>query len=116
MNTVAKKTTAKLAALNDDQLFSAWEATKYLSPSAETAITRDWIMKEIEARYPEGFTAWLDQSAPEDDDLRKFCLVNPLCLFCSRFTSKKVTGDFYNEKVKCNGMTRINYTGCVMRR
>lgn len=33
---------------------------------------RGWIMIELEDRDPEAFNAWLDQEAPEDEDLKKF--------------------------------------------
>ena len=33
---------------------------------------RGWIMDELENRDPEAFNAWLEQEAPEDEDLKKF--------------------------------------------
>lgn len=115
MKTAEITATAKIASLTASQLFDAWEATEHLSPSPETAITRGWLMDEIERRYSEGYDAWLDQDAPEDKDLRRYCLVNPLCLSCSRFAAES-TGDWYDKTAKCHGMTDHTFTGCIMRR
>lgn len=72
--TATEKATAKIANLTTEQLFDCWEMTEHLSISEETAITRGWLMDEIEKRYPKGFDAWLDQEAPEDSDLRRYCI------------------------------------------
>lgn len=74
MTATEKIAIAKIANLTAEQLFYCWEMTEYLSISEETAITRGWLMDEIEKRYPKGFDAWLDQEAPEDSDLRRFCI------------------------------------------
>ena len=35
---------------------------------------RRWLMDEIERRNPDGFDAWMDLDAAEDQDLRRFVL------------------------------------------
>lgn len=111
--TAREKATAKIATLTAEQLFSCWEMTEHLSISEETAITRGWLMDEIEKRYPEGFDAWLDQEAPEYSDLRRFCLVNPMCLSCSRFAAES-TGSWYDKDGKCKGDFDRSHSGCIM--
>lgn len=101
--TATEKATAKIANLTADQLFDCWEMTELLSVSTETAITRGWLMDEIEKRYPEGFDAWLDQDAPEDKDLRRYCLANPMCLTCAKFGKD------------CDGSTNQVWTGCIYK-
>lgn len=101
--TAAEKATAKIAALTADQLFSCWEMTEHLSISEEAAITRGWLMHEVAKRYPEGFDAWLDQSVPEDSDLRRFCLANSMCLTCVKFVKD------------CSGTTSQVWTGCTYK-
>lgn len=113
--TATEKATAKIASLTAEQLFGAWEYTQYSRIEPETSITRGWLMDEIEKRYPEGFDAWLDQEAPEDSDLRRFCLVNPMCLSCSRFAAES-TGDWCDENGKCRGEFNRSYSNCIMRR
>ena len=53
--TATEKATAKIANLTTEQLFDCWEMTEHLSISEETAITRGWLMDQIEKRYPKGF-------------------------------------------------------------
>lgn len=111
--TATEKATAKIAALTDEQLFGAWEYTQYSHIEPETSITRGWLMDEITTRYPWGVDAWLDQDAPEDSDLRRFCLVNPMCLFCSRFAAES-TGSWYGKDDKCKGDFDRSHSGCIM--
>lgn len=113
--TATEKATAKIAALTDDQLFAAWESTEQHDKEnwAAQHMLRGWLMDEIEKRYPKGFDAWLDQEAPEDSDLRRFCLVNPMCLSCSRFAAES-TGSWYDKNGKCKGNFNHSYTGCIM--
>ena len=111
--TATEKATAKIAALTDDQLFGAWEYIQYSHIEPETSITRGWLMDEIATRYPWGFDAWLDQDAPEDSDLRRFCLVNPMCLSCSRFAAE-ITGSWYDKDGKCKGDFDRSHSGCIM--
>lgn len=101
--TATEKATAKIANLTDDQLFNCWEMTEHLSTSEETALLRGWLMDEIEKRYPEGFNAWLDQDAPEDSNLRRYCLANSMCLTCAKLGKD------------CNGTTSQVWTGCIYK-
>nr|DAK90419.1 MAG TPA: hypothetical protein [Caudoviricetes sp.] len=115
MTATEKIAIAKIAALTDDQLFATWESTeKYDKENwAAQHMLRGWCMDEIEKRYPEGFDKWLDQEAPEDSDLRRFCLVNPMCLSCSRFAAESI-GSWYDKDSKCKGNFNHSYTGCIM--
>ena len=61
---------AIIAKLTNEQLLKAWETTEFLSTSPETAITRGWIMDELEKRNPSAFNAWLDSESPEDSTLQ----------------------------------------------
>lgn len=112
--TATEKATAKIASLIDDQLFAAWESTEKHDKEnwAAQVMLRGWCMDEIEKRYPEGFNAWLDQDAP-DSDLRRFCLVNPMCLSCSRFAAES-TGSWYDKDGKCKGEFDRSHCGCIM--
>ena len=92
----------KLKALTLDQLLNAWEATEHLH-TPETPVVRGWLMDEIERRNPEAFNAWLDQDAPEDDQLRQYMTVNRMCLTCSKL------GNI------CNGTTCQTWTGCIYK-
>lgn len=112
--TATEEATAKIASLIDDQLFAAWESTEKHDKEnwAAQVMLRGWCMDEIEKRYPEGFNAWLDQDAP-DSDLRRFCLVNPMCLSCSRFAAES-TGSWYDKDGKCKGEFDRSHSGCIM--
>ena len=67
---------AIIAGLTIEQLLNAWETTEFLTISPETAITRGWIMDELEKRNPIAFNAWLDSESPEDSDLRRYFTEN----------------------------------------
>ena len=67
---------AIIAGLTIEQLLSAWETTEFLTISPETAITRGWIMDELEKRNPSAFNAWLDSESPEDSTLRRYFTEN----------------------------------------
>lgn len=67
---------AIIAGLTTEQLLGAWEATETLTTSPETAITRGWIMDELEKRNPSAFNAWLDSEIPEDSTLRRYFTEN----------------------------------------
>ena len=55
------------------KLLDLWELTTALNcPHVPTV--RGWLMDEIERRNPDGFDAWMDQDAAEDQDLRRFVL------------------------------------------
>lgn len=67
---------AIIAKLTNEQLLKAWETTEFLSTSPENAITRGWIMDELEKRNPSAFNAWLDSESPEDSTLRRYFTEN----------------------------------------
>lgn len=67
---------AIIAKLTNEQLLKAWETTEFLSTSPETAITRGWIMDELEKRNPSAFNAWMDSESPEDSTLRRYFTEN----------------------------------------
>lgn len=52
-------------------LLDEWELTTNVNDS-EIATVRGWLMDELESRNPEAFNKWLDQDAPEDNQLREF--------------------------------------------
>ena len=56
-----------------EKLLDLWELTDTLK-GPQVPTVRGWLMDEIERRNPDGFDAWLDQDAPEDQDLRRFVL------------------------------------------
>lgn len=55
------------------KLLDLWELTDTLN-GPQVPTVRGWLIDEIERRNPDGFDAWLDQNAPEDQDLRRFVL------------------------------------------
>lgn len=55
-------------------LLGLWEATIGMESSTELTDVRGCVLSAIEARAPEGFTAWLEQDAPRDEDLRRFVM------------------------------------------
>ena len=105
MTATEKIAISKIASLTDDQLFSTWESTEKHDRENYMAqvMLRGWCMDEIEKRYPKGFDAWLDQDAPEDKDLRRYCLTNPMCLTCAKFGKD------------CDGSTNQVWTGCIYK-
>ena len=52
-------------------LLDEWELTSDMD-DPEIATVRGWLMDELESRNPEAFDKWLDQDAPEDNQLRKY--------------------------------------------
>lgn len=56
-----------------EKLLDLWELTDTLK-GPQVPTVRGWLMDEIERRNPDGFDAWLDQDAPEDQDLRRYVL------------------------------------------
>ena len=58
--------------LSDAALVKQWELTSE-SESVQVSIVRGWLMDELEARYPEMFNQWLDESC-DDYELRKYIL------------------------------------------
>ena len=55
------------------KLLDLWELTTALN-GPQVPTVRGWLMDEIERRNPDGFDAWMDQDAAEDQDLRRFVL------------------------------------------
>lgn len=76
MKTETAPAPAIIAKLTNEQLLNAWEMTEFLAISPETAITRGWIMDELEKRNPSAFNAWLDSETPEDSALRRYFTEN----------------------------------------
>ena len=87
-----------------EQILTLWDNTGAASYSKELATVRGWLMDEIKKRNPCGFDAWLDQDAPEEQDLRRFVTVNTMCLGCSLW------------RTDCAGTEQQVWTGCVRRR
>ena len=52
-------------------LLDEWELTTNVNDS-EIATVSGWLMDELESRNPEAFDKWLDQDAPEDNQLREY--------------------------------------------
>lgn len=52
-------------------LLDEWELTTN-NNDPEVATVRGWLMDELESRNPEAFNSWLDQDAPEDNQLREY--------------------------------------------
>ena len=52
-------------------LLDEWELTSNIN-DPEIATVRGWLMDELESRNSEAFNAWLDQDAPEDNQLREY--------------------------------------------
>lgn len=97
-----KNEIAQLKELTLDQLLSVWEETERLT-TPEVPTLRGWLMNEIERRYPEAFNAWLDQDAPEDNQLRQYIAVNRMCITCSKLGNG------------CKGTTCKTWTGCIYK-
>ncbi len=55
------------------KLLDLWELTT-AQKGPQVPTVRGWLMDEIERRNPDGFDAWMDQDAAEDQDLRRFVL------------------------------------------
>lgn len=69
---------AQITSASLERLLDLWEETAAAPFSLDLATVRGWLMDELERRNPEGFTAWLEQDAPEDKDLRSFMLRFPI--------------------------------------
>lgn len=52
------------------KLLDYWDYVRHLSYSAATAMTRGWILDEIERRDPIGYARWVDDDTPGDYDAR----------------------------------------------
>jgi len=55
------------------KLLDLWDLTAAMN-GPQVSTVHGWLMDEIAQRNPDGFNAWLDQDAPEDQDLRRFVL------------------------------------------
>ena len=60
---------ANLATRTLAQLLTDWETTERMTYSAELAITRGWIMDELERRDPEAFARWIDNDYSQHTEL-----------------------------------------------
>lgn len=60
---------AKLATRTLAQLLNCWDMTERMTYSAELAITRGWLMDELERRDPEAFARWLDNDYSQHPEL-----------------------------------------------
>ena len=56
-----------------EKLLDLWDLTAAMN-GPHVATVRAWLMDEIAQRNPDGFDAWLNQDAPEDQDLRRYVL------------------------------------------
>lgn len=56
-----------------EKLLDLWELTDTMK-GQQVPTVRGWLMDEIERRNLDGFDAWMDQDAAEDQDLRRFVL------------------------------------------
>ena len=56
-----------------EKLLDLWDLTTALN-GPQVPTVRGWLMDEISRRNPDGFDAWLDLDAPEDQDLRRYVL------------------------------------------
>lgn len=63
------KAAAKLATRTLAQLLNDWDITERMTYSAELAITRGWLMDELERRDPEAFARWLDNDYSQRPEL-----------------------------------------------
>lgn len=94
--------TTHLKELALDQLLSIWEETEHLD-APEVPTLRGWLMDEIERRNPEAFNAWLDQDAPEDNQLRQYMAINRMCITCLKLGNG------------CKGTACQTWTGCIYK-
>ena len=70
------KATAMVAKLNDEALCIAWMATEQQAVTQELAITRGWLMDELQKRLGDDlFDEWLMAVDENDNGL------NPLAFF-----------------------------------
>lgn len=64
------ETPAHITDATTAKLLDYWDYVRRLSYSAATAITRGWILDEIERRDPVGYVRWVDDDTPGDYDAR----------------------------------------------
>lgn len=72
--TERSKTPAHITTASTAKLLDYWDYVRRLSYSAATALTRGWVLDELERRDPAGFERWLDSDDGSDYDatLRNF--------------------------------------------
>lgn len=102
MNSTNTGTPAMVRNMSTAQLLDVWDLSGSRT-GRDVPTVRGWIMDELERRNPEGFTAWLDQDAPRDEDLRRFVTVNPMCITCRKW------------RRTCAGTAETVWTGCAMK-
>lgn len=64
------ETPAHITDATTAKLLDYWDCVRRLSYSAATAITRGWILDEIERRDPVGYVRWVDDDTLGDYDAR----------------------------------------------
>lgn len=65
--TERSKTPARITTAPTARLLVYWDYARRLSRSSETALTRGWILDELERRDPAGFARWLDSDDSDYD-------------------------------------------------
>ena len=102
--TIVRETTvpSMLSDMPLPRLLDQWELTATCTDK-NISIVRGWLMDELERRNPSAFNAWLDTSAPEDSDLRKYMQANSICHRCKKFLAS------------CTGTQNPVWTGCIYR-
>ena len=63
---------ALVAGMSTAKILDVFEATTDKQTSVELAMTRGWLLDEIEKRFPEEFDRWLDSETCEDAELRTY--------------------------------------------
>lgn len=66
--TERSKTPAHITTASTAKLLDYWDYVRRLSYSAATALTRGWVLGELERRDPAGFARWLDSDDDSDYD------------------------------------------------
>lgn len=66
---IARKT---IGNMKTEKILEVFEATTEKPLTVELAMTRGWLMEEIEKRYPKAFEAWLDSETCEDSELKNY--------------------------------------------
>ena len=66
--TERSKTPAHITTASTAKLLDYWDYVRRLSYSAATALTRGWVLDELDRRDPAGFARWLDSDDDSDYD------------------------------------------------
>lgn len=67
-----KSARSLISKLPTEQLLDQWELTTEMAMTEPgVPVLRDWIMDELEKRFPEQFEKWLDVDC-RDEELRNF--------------------------------------------